>query len=402
MIESNDDGRRRWNASLMNNYGTPERTLVRGEGAQVWDADGARYLDLLGGIAVNALGHAHPAVLAAVTEQVGVLGHTSNLYGNGPTIELAEALLARAGVAGGGKVVFCNSGAEANETAFKLARLTGRSKVVAFEGAFHGRTMGSLALTGQPGKREPFEPVTPGVTHVPFGDVAALESIVDSDTAAVFLEPVLGEAGVVPAPDGYLAAAREITERHGALLVLDEVQTGIGRLGSWFGYQRAGIIPDLITLAKGLGGGLPLAAVIGVGAAGELFRPGQHGTTFGGNPVCAAAGLAVLATIDSEGLLEHTTLLGKELAAAVTATGHPMVETVRGAGLLLGIGLRAPIAKQVVAAAASAGYLVNAVSADTVRLAPPLVLDQGHAREFAAALPAVLDAAAAASKSGGA
>lgn len=402
MIESNADGRRRWSASLMNNYGTPERTLVRGEGVQVWDADGVRYLDLLGGIAVNALGHAHPAVLAAVTEQIGVLGHTSNLYGNAPSIELAEALLDRAGVAGGGKVVFCNSGAEANETAFKLTRLTGRGKVVACEGAFHGRTMGSLALTGQPGKREPFEPVTPGVTHVPFGDVAALESIVDTDTAAVFLEPVLGEAGVVPAPDGYLAAAREITQRHGSLLVLDEVQTGIGRLGSWFGYQRAGIVPDVITLAKGLGGGLPLGAVIGVGAAGELFRPGQHGTTFGGNPVCAAAGLAVLGTIDSERLLEHTTLVGKELAAAVTATGHPMVETVRGAGLLLGVGLRAPIAKQVVAAAASAGYLVNAVSADTVRLAPPLVLDHGHVREFVAALPGVLDAAEAAAESGGA
>lgn len=394
MIESNVDGQRRWKASLMDSYGTPELTLVRGEGATVWDADGSRYLDLLAGIAVNALGHAHPAVLAAVTEQVGVLGHVSNFYATAPAVELAEALLDLAGAAGNGKVMFCNSGAEANEAAFKLTRLTGRSKVVACEGAFHGRTMGSLALTGQPGKSEPFEPVTPGVVHVPYGDVAELESAVDSETAALFVEPVLGEGGVIPAPDGYLAAAREITSRHGALLVVDEVQTGIGRLGTWFGYQPSGITPDVVTLAKGLGGGLPIGAVLGFGAAGELFHPGQHGTTFGGNPVCAAAGLAVLRTIASEGLLEHTALLGKEIADGIASQGHPLVETVRGSGLLLGVALRAPVAKQATAHAKMSGYLVNPVQPDTIRLAPPLVLTAEQAGAFVAALPGILDAAA--------
>ncbi|HEX3649992.1 MAG TPA: acetylornithine transaminase, partial [Pseudonocardiaceae bacterium] len=291
-INSNVDGQTRWRSAFMDNYGTPGLTLVRGEGAWVWDADGNRYLDLVSGIAVNVLGHAHPAVVAAVTEQIGVLGHTSNLYVNPVAVELAEALLDVTGFAGNARVLFCNSGAEALEGAFKISRLTGRTKVVAAEGAFHGRTFGALALTGQPAKRTPFEPLTPGVTHVPYGDVAALAAAVDGDTAAVFLEPVLGEGGVMPAPHGYLAAARDITAKAGALLVIDEVQTGIGRLGTWFGFQQAGITPDVITLAKGLGGGLPLGAVIGVGAAGDLLKPGQHGTTFGGNPVCCAAGLA--------------------------------------------------------------------------------------------------------------
>ncbi len=388
------DGQRRWRSALMDNYGTPALTLVRGEGAQVWDADGSRYLDLLGGIAVNALGHAHPAVLAAVTEQIGLLGHTSNLYGNAPTIELAETLLDLAGATGSGKVLFCNSGAEANEAAFKITRLTGRGKVIACEGSFHGRTMGSLALTGQPSKRDPFQPLTPGVTHVPFGDAAALAAAVDGETAAVFLEPVMGEGGVLPAPDGYLAAARDITARHGALLVLDEIQTGIGRLGSWFGYQQSGITPDLVTLAKGLGGGLPIGAVIGFGAAAELFTPGQHGTTFGGNPVCCAAGLAVLRTIADEGLLEHASLLGKEIAHGVEELRHPMITGVRGAGLLLAIGLREPIAKGVTTAAQQAGYLINPVQPDAIRLAPPLILQARQARAFLADLPAALDAAA--------
>jgi acetylornithine aminotransferase len=378
----------------MNNYGTPGITLVRGDGPWVWDADGNRYLDLVAGIAVNALGHAHPAVVAAVTEQIGTLGHTSNLNINPVTVELAQALLDVTGFTGNGKVFFCNSGAEALEAAFKLTRLTGRTEVVACQGAFHGRTMGALALTGQPPKRTLFEPLVPGVTHVPYGDVAALEAAVDSDTAAVFVEPVLGEGGVVPAPDGYLAAARDITTKTGALLVVDEVQTGLGRLGTWFGFQHAGITPDVITLAKGLGGGLPLGAVIGVGAAGDLFQPGQHGSTFGGNPVCCAAGLAVLRTIANDRLVEHAGVIGKEIARGVEELHHPLVSGVRGAGLLIGITLREPVAAKVAAAALTAGYLINPVQPDVVRLAPPLIIDHEHAKDFVTALPAALDAAA--------
>ncbi|HWC78966.1 MAG TPA: acetylornithine transaminase [Pseudonocardiaceae bacterium] len=391
MISSNVDGTARWQAALMDNYGTPPLTLVRGEGAWVFDADGNRYLDLVGGIAVNALGHAHPAVVAAVTEQIGRLGHTSNLYINPVAVELAEALLDVTGFAGNGKVLFCNSGAEALEGAFKITRLTGRQKVVAAEGAFHGRTMGALALTGQPGKREPFEPLTPGVTHVPFGDLAALKAVVDNETAAVFLEPVLGEGGVIPAPDGYLAAARELTSEVGALLVIDEVQTGLGRMGSWFAFQQAGITPDIITLAKGLGGGLPLGAVVGVGAAGDLLRPGQHGTTFGGNPVCCAAGLAVLRTIAADRLAEHAATVGKNLAQGVENLHHPLITGVRGAGLLLGITLAEARSGALTAAAQQAGFLVNPVAPDVVRLAPPLVLDDDQAHQFLAALPAILE-----------
>ncbi|MEV7045259.1 acetylornithine transaminase [Amycolatopsis sp. NPDC051061] len=390
-LKSNVDGRQHWQSALMDNYGTPGLTLVRGEGAKVWDADGKEYVDLVGGIAVNALGHAHPAVVEAVTAQIKQLGHTSNLYVNPVAVELAEALLDVAGLTGNGKVLFVNSGAEANEAALKISRLTGRTKVIAAEGAFHGRTMGALTLTGQPGKRDPFKPLVPGVEHVPFGDVAALKAAVDTETAAVFLEPVLGEAGVIPAPDGYLQAAREITKATGTLLVLDEVQTGLGRLGTWFGFQQAGVVPDVITLAKGLGGGLPLGAVIGVGAAGDLLKPGQHGTTFGGNPVCCAAGLAVLKTIAADGLLDHVSTLGKDIAAGVEALGHPLVAGVRGAGLLLGIALREPVSAAVAKAVQDAGYLVNPVAPDTVRLAPPLVLDADQAAGFLAALPNALD-----------
>jgi acetylornithine aminotransferase len=397
-LKSNVDGQQHWKSALMDNYGTPALTLVRGEGAKVWDADGKEYVDLVGGIAVNALGHAHPAIVAAVTEQISQLGHTSNLYVNPVAVELAEGLLDVAGLGGNGKVLFVNSGAEANEAALKISRLTGRTKVIAAEGAFHGRTMGALTLTGQPGKRDPFKPLVPGVEHVPFGDVEALKAAVDTDTAAVFLEPVLGEAGVIPAPDGYLQAAREITKATGTLLVLDEVQTGLGRLGTWFGYQQAGIVPDVITLAKGLGGGLPLGAVIGVGAAADLLKPGQHGTTFGGNPVCCAAGLAVLRTIAADNLLDHVSALGKDIAAGVEALGHPLVAGVRGAGLLLGIALRQPVSGAVAKAVQDAGYLVNPVAPDTVRLAPPLVLDGDQAAGFLAALPSALDAATTESK----
>jgi acetylornithine/N-succinyldiaminopimelate aminotransferase len=380
----------RWQAAMMNNYGTPPLALVRGSGAEVWDADGRRYLDLLGGIAVNALGHAHPAVVEAVTRQISVLGHVSNLYITEPPLALAERLLELLDQPG--RVVFCNSGAEANEAAFKMARLTGRPNILAAENAFHGRTMGALALTGQPPKRIPFEPMTPGVSHVPYGDVAALDAAVDEHTAAVFLEPIMGEAGAVTPPEGYLNAAREITAARGALLVLDEVQTGVGRTGAWFAHQTAGVVPDVVTLAKGLGGGLPIGACIGLGSAAGLLQPGHHGTTFGGNPVCCAAALAVLDTIASDGLLEHVNLVGKTITAGVEALGHPLVRGIDGAGLLIGILLGEPVSAAVAAAARDAGFLINNAVPDRVRLAPPLVLTEAQAGEFLTALPTILDA----------
>ncbi|MGV9411364.1 acetylornithine transaminase [Nocardia sp. NPDC003693] len=382
----------RWNAALMNNYGTPKVALVRGAGAVVYDADGKRYLDFLGGIAVNSLGHAHPAILAAVTAQLGTLGHVSNLYASEPAIELAERLLAHFGD-GQGKAFFCNSGTEANEAAFKMARLTGKTKIVACEEAFHGRTMGALALTGQPAKRTPFEPMPAGVVHVPFGDAAALAAAVDDQTAAVFLEPILGESGVVVPPADYLAQARAITKEHGALLILDEVQTGIGRTGAFYAHQAAGIVPDVITLAKGLGGGLPIGAVLAQGPAAELLQPGMHGTTFGGNPVCAAAALAVLRTIDEEGLLAHVETVGKILVDGIDALDHPLVDHVRGAGLLIGIQLTADISAQVDEAARESGYLLNPAKPNVIRLAPPLVLTETQADNFLSDLPGILDAA---------
>ena len=394
---SNDGFRERWRHALMDNYGTPGLALVRGSGAEVWDADGRRYLDLVSGVAVNALGHAHPAVVEAVTAQIAQLGHVSNFFVHEPVLRLAERLqeLLEAPDA---RVMFGNSGAEANEAAFKIARRTGRPHVVAAQNAFHGRTMGALALTGQPAKRAPFEPLPPGVSHVPYGDVAALDAAVDADTAAVVLEPILGEAGVIVPPEGYLRAAREITAARGALLVLDEVQTGIGRTGTWFAHQAVGIVPDVVTLAKGLGGGLPIGACIGIGPAGRLLEPGQHGSTFGGNPVCCAAALAVLDTIAAQGLLEHVRQVGKEIATGVEALGHPLVTDVSGAGLMIGIGLAAPVSAAVSAAAREAGYLLNNAVPDRLRIIPPLVLTEAHAREFLGALPAFLDAGAAAAQ----
>lgn len=389
----------RWSAAMMNNYGTPKVALARGAGAVLYDADGKRYIDFLGGIAVNSLGHAHPAILEAVTQQLGTLGHVSNLYASEPVIELAEKLLAHFGD-GEGKAFFCNSGTEANEAAFKMARLTGRTKIVAAEEAFHGRTMGALALTGQPAKRAPFEPMPPGVVHVPYGDAAALEAVVDTDTAAVFLEPMMGESGVVVPPFDYLARAREITSRAGALLILDEVQTGIGRTGTFFAHQAAGIVPDAITLAKGLGGGLPIGAVLAQGRAAELLTPGLHGTTFGGNPVCAAAALAVLRTIDAEDLLSHVEWVGKKLSDGIALLEHPEIDHVRGAGLLIGIVLRNDISAHVDERAREAGYLINPAKPNVIRLAPPLVLTETQADNFVADLPEILDKAAADAKGG--
>ena len=381
----------RWSSALMKNYGTPPIALTKGEGAYVWDADGNRYLDLLGGIAVNALGHAHPAIVAAVTEQLQTLGHVSNLYINPRVVELAERLLDKFGQPG--RVFFCNSGTEANEAAFKLARLTGRPQIVAADKAFHGRTMGALAMTGQPAKRAPFEPMPAGVDFVPYGDVDALTAAVSSETAAVILEPILGESGVVVPPADYLAHARRLTAEHGALLVLDEVQTGIGRTGTFFAHQAAGIVPDVMTLAKGLGGGLPIGATIAAGQAAELFTPGQHGTTFGGNPVSAAAALAVLDEIDNSNLVDHVAAVGKSIATGVEALDHPLISHVRGSGLLLGVVLTAPVSAKVESTARDNGFLINAPAPDVLRLAPPLILTEDQAGDFVAALPQILDAA---------
>ncbi|PPJ26139.1 acetylornithine transaminase [Nocardia nova] len=414
---STEQLQQRWSSALMNNYGTPKVALVRGSGAVVYDAEGKRYVDFLGGIAVNSLGHAHPAILEAVAQQLATLGHVSNLYVSEPVLELAERLLAhfgdgtgpigqgseeaagvttegpRSGRIGTARAFFCNSGTEANEAAFKIARLTGRHTIVACEEAFHGRTMGALALTGQPSKRAPFEPMPPGVVHVPYGDAAALAAAVDSDTAAVFLEPIMGESGVIVPPPDYLAEARRITSERGALLILDEVQTGICRTGPFFAHQAAGIVPDVMTLAKGLGGGLPIGAVLAQGPAAELLTPGLHGTTFGGNPVSAAAALAVLRTIDEQGLAAHVESVGKTLIDGIEELGHPLIDHVRGAGLLIGIQLTQDVSAKVEEAARAAGYLINPPKPNVIRLAPPLILTEAQAQGFLVDLPGILDAA---------
>jgi acetylornithine aminotransferase len=381
----------RWKAVMMDNYGTPPIALAGGEGAVVTDVDGNTYIDLLAGIAVNVLGHRHPAIIEAVTSQLNTLGHVSNLYATEPGIALAEQLVAHLGVPA--RVFFCNSGAEANEAAFKITRLTGRTKIVAAQNAFHGRTMGSLALTGQSAKRQPFEPLPGEVSFVPYGDAGALADAVTDETAAVFLEPIMGEGGVVVPPAGYLAAAREITSRHGALLAIDEVQTGVGRTGTFYAHQHDGITPDIVTLAKGLAGGLPIGACLAIGPAADLMAPGMHGSTFGGNPVCTAAALAVLRVLREDGLIEHADLLGKTLADGIEALNHPLVDYVRGRGLLRGIVLTAPQGKAVEVAAREAGFLVNAAAPDVVRLAPPLIITETQVDAFLAALPGILDTA---------
>jgi len=388
----------RYARSLMGVYGRPKAVLTRGHGCYVWDADGNRYLDLLAGIAVNALGHGHPAVVDALCRQAASLIHVSNFFASPPQIELAERLLAVAGAPNGSTVFFANSGTEANEAAVKLVRRmqgAGRPVFVAAEGGFHGRTMGSLSLTGKSSIREPFAPFGVDVRFVPYGDTDALAAAIGPDCAGVFLEPCLGEGGVVPAPAGYLKAARAACDASGALLVLDEIQSGIGRTGAWFACQAEGIRPDVITLAKGLGGGLPIGACIGIGAAGTGFSRGDHGSTFGGNPIACAAALAVLDTIERDGLLAHAVEVGAALSAGIVATGHPLVAGVRGSGLWIAIALTAPVAASVETAARQAGFLVNAVQPDAIRLAPPLVLSAGQARSFTDALPGILAQAAA-------
>jgi acetylornithine aminotransferase len=382
---------KRFAAALMPNYGVPPLAISRGQGCRVRDADGREYLDLIAGIAVSSLGHAHPAIVEAVSRQVAEVAHTSNLFLNEQAIELAERVLALLG--SDGRVFFANSGAEANEAAIKLVRrLQGPSRpvIVAAERSFHGRTMGSLALTGKESIRAPFGPFGLTVRFVPYGDADALRAAVDADVAAVFLEPGLGESGVIPAPAGYLRAARDACDQAGTLLVLDEIQTGIGRTGVWFAHQAAGVRPDVLTLAKGLGGGLPIGACVGLGPAGAGFARGDHGSTFGGNPVACAAALAVLDTIERDGLLAHVTEVGEHLAGGLGQISHPLLGGVRGAGLWRAVVLTAEVAPDVEAAARRAGFLVNAVQPDAIRLAPPLILSVSEADEFTAALPAIL------------
>jgi len=381
----------RWDAALMGNYGTPAVVLARGEGAQVWDVDGKDYVDLFAGLAVNVLGHAHPAVVEAVNRQLTTLGHVSNLAVSQPVVELAERLKELTGM---DRVLFTNSGAEANEAGLKLARRhRPGGGFVACEGAFHGRTMGALAITGQPAKRAPFEPLPGPVTFIPYGDSEALDTAVDTSTASIILEPVLGEAGVVMPPPGFLAEARNIADREGALLHLDEVQGGIGRAGGWLAHQvlEPSLQADLVTLAKGLGGGLPIGALLARGAAATALQKGDHGTTFGGNPVVCAAALAVLETVEKEGLLERSTEAGERLRSAIEAMAHPLVSHVRGVGLWLAIVLNEPVASQVEAVARQAGFLINAPAPDVLRLAPPLVVTDAQLDAFTHALPGVLD-----------
>jgi acetylornithine/N-succinyldiaminopimelate aminotransferase len=386
-----EDLTRRWSAVMMSNYKTPPVALARGAGATVWDVDGREYTDLLGGIATTILGHAHPKVVEAITAQAQTLGHVSNLAMHEPGLLLAERLLELAGRPG--RVFFCNSGAEANEAAFKISRLTGRPEVITAEGSFHGRTMGALALTGQPGKADAFAPLPGGVRFVPYGDAGALDAAVSGRTAMVLLEPMLGEGGVQPAPPGYLAAAADAAKDAGALFALDEVQTGIGRTGSWFMHQADGLQPDLITLAKALGGGLPMGATLAFGEAGDLMTAGAHGSTFGGNPVSAAAALAVLDTIRDDGLLERAKELEHRFTAAIEGLGHAGISGVRGRGALLGVVLTADVAASLEVALRASGFLTNAVAPGVLRLAPPLVLTDAQVDAFVAALPAALDSA---------
>jgi acetylornithine/N-succinyldiaminopimelate aminotransferase len=380
----------RWSAVMMSNYRTPPVALDHGAGATVWDVDGREYTDLLGGIATTILGHAHPKVVEAITAQAQKLGHVSNLAMHEPGVQLAERLLELAGRPG--RVFFCNSGAEANEAAFKISRLTGRPEVITAEGAFHGRTMGALALTGQPSKAAAFAPLPGGVRYVPYGHADALAAAVGERTAMVLLEPMLGEGGVLPAPPGYLAGAASAAASAGALFALDEVQTGMGRTGHWFAHQTEGLQPDLITLAKALGGGLPIGATLAFGQAAELLTAGAHGSTFGGNPIAAAAALAVLDTIRDEGLLERAKELEHRFTAGIEALGHPGISGVRGRGALLGVVLTADAAPALETRLRAAGFLTNAVAPGVLRLAPSLVLSDAQVDAFVAALPAALDA----------
>lgn len=377
--------------TFMPNRPLPPLMLDRGEGRTVWDVDGNAYLDMFAGIAVSALGHAHPALVEAVSGQIAKIAHVSPLLTSEPEVKLAARLLELVDLPG--KVYLCNSGTEANEAAFKMVRKhAGADKyLVAAENGFHGRTMGALSLTGKRSIRDPFEPFSADVRFVPYGDTEALREAVTADCAAVFLEPTQGEAGVVPAPDGYLTAAREICDAAGALLVLDEIQSGIGRTGTWFAHQHESVSPDIITLAKGLGGGVPIGACVGIGSVGDVFALGDHGSTFGGNPLAASAALAVLDTIERDGLMENAVEIGNQLTNGITSLNHPMVSGVRGRGLWLGIVLSEPVSAAFRDAAQRAGFLVNNVQPNAIRIAPALTMTPEEAQRFIDALPAILD-----------
>lgn len=377
---------------LMNTFGTPKRVFVRGEGCYVWDAEDRKYLDMLSGLAVNSLGHAHPTVLAAITSQLATLGHVSNFFATPAQVRLAERLT---GIVGGddAKVFFANSGTEANETAFKITRRTGKTKIIAAEGGFHGRSIGALAVTHPEKFRAPFEPLPGDVEFVPYGDLAALESAVDDRTAAIVLEPIQGENGVVVPPDGYLAGARRIADRTGALLWIDEIQTGMGRTGYWLESARESVAGDVITFAKGLGNGFPIGACVATGPAAELLGPGSHGSTFGGNPVAAIAGLAVISVIERDNLLSNAADNGALLARQLENLEHPLITEVRGRGLLQAVRLTAEVAPAAVEAALEAGFVINAARPDVLRIAPSLITTAEQIETFTAALPAVLDQA---------
>jgi acetylornithine aminotransferase len=382
---------------MMKTLAPPLTVLVRGEGCHVWDTDGKRYLDFLAGIAVNSLGHAHPVVVQAASTQIATLAHISNYFASPSQIALAERLKRLSGAGETGRVYFCNSGAEANEAAFKLARLNvgagHKHRILALTNAFHGRTMGALALTGKPAMREPFEPMVPGVEHID-STIHALEEAIDDHVAALIIEPIKGEAGVLDLPEGYLLAARELTARHGALLIIDEIQTGFGRTGEWFAFQHTGITPDAITVAKGIAGGVPLGALVTYGTTSELFQRGQHGSTFAGNPFATAVGNAVLGHIEDSGLVAASAAHGATLRTRIAAIGSPLVAELRGQGLLIGVGLTEPVAHQVTAAALELGLIVNAANEQTIRLAPPLIISDAEIDEFITLFTQALEAAA--------
>ncbi|PJJ61308.1 acetylornithine transaminase [Compostimonas suwonensis] len=385
----------RFDATLMKTISTPQALLTRGEGCYVWDSEGIRYLDFLAGIAVNSLGHAHPALVAAVTEQVSTLVHVSNYFSTQPQLDLAERLLRLTGARdGGGRVYFCNSGTEANEAAFKLARLNNpngsRTRIIAMTNSFHGRTMGAMTLTGKPAMSDPFVPLPGGVEHID-STIEALDAAIDDSVAAVFIEPIKGEAGVLELPEGFLRHARELTERCGALLVLDEIQTGVGRTGEWFAYQHEGVVPDAITLAKGLAGGIPIGALVTFGWASDLFSKGQHGSTFGGNPFATSAANAVLEHIETAGLVENAARRGAQLREIILGFDSPLVSEVRGRGLLIGIGLEQPVAAQLHAAAFREGLIVNAPNESSIRIAPPLIVGDAEIDDFARRFGAALE-----------
>ena len=369
----------------MGSLAAPLAMLVRGEGAHVWDVDGKRYLDFLAGIAVNALGHAHPVLVDAVSKQVATLAHVSNYFASPPQLELAERLRRITGAGDRGRVFFCNSGAEGIEAAIKLARLNrgdgSRTRILSLVNSFHGRTMGSLSLTGKPALREPFEPLLPGVEHIDT-TIEALEAAIDDTVAAIFIEPIKGEAGVIDLPDGFLESARELTHKHGVLLILDEIQTGVGRTGTWFAFQQSGIVPDALVLAKGIAGGVPIGALVTFGWASDLFTPGQHGSTFGGNPLATAAGNAVLGEIERAGLIENAARIGSTLRGIIADIGSPLVSEIRGQGALVGIGLTRPVAAEIAAEAMELGLIINATNDSSIRIAPPLIIGDAELEEF--------------------